>query len=134
MNGKPEGGARTTAPPLEWAAAAVGLALLVAIIGYLAYFALTSPVDVPAVTVQSQGVGRSGESYVVVAEVRNRSGAAAASLEIRGELRRDGAVIEASEATLDYLPPSSTRRVGLFFRNDPEGYALSLFPTGYIEP
>ncbi len=43
-------------------------------------------------------------------------------------------MVETSTATLNFLPSSSERRRGLFFREDPNKYELRLLPKGHAEP
>lgn len=59
---------------------------------------------------------------------------AADDLTIEGQLNRGGSTVETSEILLDYLPSSSSRRGGLYFRNDPADYELVLRASGYRDP
>lgn len=120
--------------PWEWAVAVVGLVLLVAAIGYLAWFAVTVPDGPPAVTVEQGPVRRSGDGYLAIVIVHNQGAETAAALEIEGTLHRDGAVVETSTATFDYLPRFSERTGGLFFATDPRTGRLELRAKGYAEP
>jgi uncharacterized protein (TIGR02588 family) len=103
-------------------------------IAYVAYYALTTESKAPAVTIEVMGVDVLPGAYVARFRAENRSSATAAALSVRGELRHGSAVVEASEATLDYLPPFSERRGGLFFQQDPRRYELRIVPKGYAEP
>lgn len=127
-------GHRDTTSIWEWMAAAVGLILVVATISYLAYSALTREAKVPAVLVEFLGVERTPGGYVVRFRAHNRSNATAAGLQVKGDLTRDGTVMERSEATLDYLPPFSERLGGLIFQEDPRQGELRIMPGGYTEP
>jgi uncharacterized protein (TIGR02588 family) len=122
------------ASPWEWITAAIGLVLLVGAIGYLVYVAVATPPGPPALTFEQGPVMRSGDGYVVDIVVRNEGAATAAAVEIEGTLRRDGAVVETSTATLDYLPRFSDRNFGLFFSSDPSDGQLELRALGYSEP
>ena len=112
----------------------LGLAAILGLVGYMAYFALTTDDSVPVITVEQVAIGRSGNSYVVVFQATSDSAATAASLRVQGELRDGPAVIETAETEIDYLPPFSRRKAGLFFQNDPARYELRLLPKGYDEP
>ncbi|WP_119679166.1 TIGR02588 family protein [Indioceanicola profundi] len=120
--------------PWEWAVGLLGLAALAGIIGYMAWFALSSRSYVPAITVEKVHIQQSGNSFVVQFMARNDSAATAASLKIEGELHRDGKVVETAETEIDYLPPYSRREAGLFFQEDPTLYELRLIPKGYDAP
>lgn len=131
-----EGGDTAVLPPSkwQWAFAAVGLALVVGVIGYMARYALTAGSVVPDVTVERVSTHATRGGHIVRFRARNHASAVAASLRIEGELRQGSSVVETSDATLDYLPSFSERRGGLFFQRDPEGYELRLVSKGYTEP
>jgi uncharacterized protein (TIGR02588 family) len=118
----------------EWLCAAIGAALLVACIAYLAWFGLRNNDDSPAVAIETIDTARRGDFHVVRLKIRNDSSYAAAALMVVGELVREGAVVERSELTLDYLPPFSTVGAGLMFRTDVAGLELRVRPVGYQEP
>lgn len=118
----------------EWAVAGLGLAIVLGIVGYLGYGALTSPPSVPSISIALVAVETTPGGHVVRFSAHNSGASTASSLRIVGELRHGEAVIEASEAILDYLPPASVRRGGLIFQNDPSRYELRLLPKGYVEP
>ncbi|SMH39351.1 hypothetical protein [Azospirillum agricola] len=118
----------------EQLVAALGVVITVAMIGFMVSVALTPERGNPTITIQTEPPKPAGESHVVRFRAMNAAGATAAALHIRGELRQGGAVVEASEATLDFLPGNSERSGGLFFRNDPARYELRVFPVGYNEP
>ena len=118
----------------EWAVAALGLALVVGGIGYMAHHALTTDAKVLEVTVERVSTHATQGGYVVTFAARNHGNATAASLRVEGELRRGPSVMETSGATVDYLPSFSERWGGLFFREDPDRHELRLFPKGYAQP
>lgn len=122
------------ASPLEWLAAAIGLALLIAAIGYLVYVAVTAPSGPPAITFEQGPMVPSGEGYVVAVVVANEGATTAAEVEIEGALRRDGDVVETSSAVIDFLPRHSRRDIGLFFSSDPRQGRLEFRAKGYVEP
>lgn len=118
----------------EWAVAALGAALVAGAIGYLVHHAVTVGEAVPEIAVEHTGTRPTQGGYIVRFLARNRGGATAASLRIEGELLQGSSVVETGEATLDYLPPFSERRGGLFFREDPGRHELRLVPKGYADP
>ncbi len=118
----------------EWVVAALGLMLVVGTVGYIGYYALTTKGKITAATVEPIGVEATSGGHVVRFRARNHSSATAASLQITGELRQGGSVVETSQVTLDYLPPFSERQGALVFQEDPRRYELRIMPKGYIEP
>lgn len=118
----------------EWLCAILGAAMLVACIGYLAWFAIRHDDDAPAVAIEIRDSARRGDFHVVRLKIRNDSSFAAAGLVVTGELSRGAEMVERAELTLDYLPPFSTVGAGLMFRNDVKGLELRVQPVGYQEP
>lgn len=124
----------TSTPPWEWAVAFLGLALLLAMIGYMAFFALAHEGGVPVVSADQVRVERAGDGWVVRFRVRNDGAVTAASLRVVAELRQGTAVVETGEVTIDYLPAFSERQAGLILRRDPDGHDLRIVPSSYTEP
>lgn len=120
--------------PLEWAIAGLSGLLLAATLAYMVVFAISEPETPPAVTLSVETVTTTPGGYLVVFRVDNAGGAAAAGVQVSGELRQGETVVETSEATIDYLPQQSERQGGLFFTRDPEALELTLRAEGYSEP
>jgi uncharacterized protein (TIGR02588 family) len=118
----------------EWVAAALGLVLVVGMLGSIGYYGLTTSGSVPAVSIEHAGTESIPGGYVVRFRALNSSSSTAAALHIAGELREGGEVVESGQAVVDYLPGHSERQGGLFFRQDPNRYELRLYPLGYVEP
>jgi uncharacterized protein (TIGR02588 family) len=73
--------------------------------------------------------------HLVEVRAINERRATASRLKHEGVLvGRDGAAIERSQTTLDYLPGRSERAGGLFFTRDPRDLDLRLRPPGYVRP
>lgn len=121
--------------PAEWVAAALGAAVVIAMVGCLTWYGFQGANGAPDVTIVRNGpaVATSG-GYRVEFTARNAGGATAGQLRIEGELSIGGRVAERSVMTMDYLPSHSERRGGLFFRQDPGAGELSIYPTGYEKP
>ncbi|RYF17340.1 MAG: hypothetical protein EOO30_07320, partial [Comamonadaceae bacterium] len=73
--------------PWEWLAAAIGLALLVASLGYLVYDAQAGDGGPPAPVVRASGIESQDGRFLVRVQVANESRATAADLRVEGELR-----------------------------------------------
>ena len=118
----------------EWVVAAAGLVVVLAVIAFVGYRAFQQDAAVPEVAFEVQGVEAVDQGFVVRFLARNGSSVTASALNIRGELRRGGTVVETSTAHLDYLPAQSQRRGGLHFQNDPRQHEIHLLARGYVEP
>lgn len=122
-------------PLLEWIAAAVGLVLTLGMMALIGREALHGDsADPPAIEVRALRVGAVPSGFVVEVKAVNRSGGAAAAVQIEGELKEGGASVETSSLTLDYVPGHAEREGGLFFRRDPRRHRLELRALGYQRP
>jgi uncharacterized protein (TIGR02588 family) len=123
------------APPFwEWVAAAIGLLLVLACMGYLGLQALRGDAGTPDPVVELVEVREQGGQFLARVRVSNRSRGTAEALVIAGELRQDGQVLERSEMEFEFLPGVSAREGGLFFRHDPRRGELRLAPVSYRAP
>lgn len=120
--------------PWEWVLAGISTLLVLAVIGFMGYQALVQPDTSPNISIQQDEIRPVASGYLVQFRARNTGHTTAQSLTVEGELRSDTGKIETSQATLDYVPASATRKGGLFFRNDPTRYHLELRPKGYDVP
>lgn len=118
----------------EWVAAVVSGALVLFVLAYLVYDAAARPQTPPAVQVRVDSIVPAAGMWRVDFTARNRGHAAAAEVKVEGEIRAGGGMVETSEAVLDYVPGQSSRRGGLFFREDPRAGALELRAHGYQDP
>ena len=74
-----------------------------------------------------------GPTFVVDVEVRNQSRAAAAEVQIAGEVRSPDGTKQEGRATVDFVPGLSTRHVSLLFDLDP-GRNPEVRIVGYATP
>lgn len=120
---------------IEWIVAGVGCLLLLAVIAYLLTDALSGRNGgTTSIVVETVRIEAGAGGYVVEFSASNRGGKSVAGVEITGELRQDGEVVEERSVTLDYVPQHSERIGALIFRNDPQAHELRIFATGYITP
>ena len=139
--GKPEsqpdenGNAVLTAIPFwEWLVVGSGAAVVGASLGLLVYQGLTAPNSPPDITVRAISVQQSRAGFLVRIRVANDGGTTAARVMVEGALREAGRMVETAETTIDYVPPRSKRRGGLFFTRDPRSLEMTIRAKGYEEP
>lgn len=121
----------------EWAAAAVGAAILVAIVGYLIYEAWARPPQPrPEIVASAEApVSLADGAFLVPITVENRGHATGAGVNVSGTLLgADGAVVETSAATFSFVAQHSTETGGLYFAADPRTFRLVLRVEGYTDP
>ena len=121
-------------PIWEWIVAALGFILVASVIGFLLYEALGENQMPPDVKLSVVSVVKTGNGYRVKITVVNQGGTTAEGVVVEGTLRRGTEPIERSQTTIDYLPPRSEKRAGLFFTRDPRQFELQVRPFGYEEP
>ena len=121
-------------PVAEWAAAALGLAMTLGVVGYTLWEGLAEDHGPPRLTVSAEPATPDGATHVVPIVVRNDSHATAAQVEVRAVLRSAGGVSEERRASFAYVPGRGEARGGLVFQQDPTGAKLDLSVEGYAEP
>lgn len=123
--------AREGTPLLEWIAAAIGALVTLALLGFIAWKAVTAtPADPATVVLRPGAVHATAGGYVVEVTAHNPTDSTAAAVRIEGRLGGG----ETSEATIDYVPGRSEREAALLFTKDPRSHGLSLRATGYEKP
>jgi uncharacterized protein (TIGR02588 family) len=118
----------------EWVAAAISTAVVLWVIGYMAYEAVARPHTPPAVEVVSTSVLRARGGWVVEFRAYNHGYQTAAAVEVEGTLKEGERTVETSNAVLDYIPGRATRHGGLFFSRDPRAHRMELRALGYQAP
>ena len=122
-------------PLVEWASAAIGLAITGGMFGFLAYEAVLQRNGTPPIMkVVPVAIAKGDGVYVLEVDVKNVSRHTGAAVEVEGTLKENGEAIETSSATVTYVPGGSLRRAGLVFTNDPRKYKLELRVLGYERP
>ncbi len=115
-------------PVLEWAAAALGLLLTLAVLAVVLVeaFAERTP---PDIDLRVLSVAPAGAGWRVEVEATNTGRATAADLRIEGALGD-----ETAQASIAYLPGRGTERATLGFDHDPRAGDLELTVRGWTEP
>jgi len=121
-------------PPLEWAVAALGLALVLAVAVFLAVQGYADRRSPPDISLRAESVVELRNGYLVSVHALNTGGKTAGDVTVEGVLANASGVAETSQMSFQYLPPNSPRTGGLFFTRDPRQFALTLRPMGYEAP
>ncbi len=121
-------------PIWEWIVAGIGLVLVAGVIGFLLYEAFSGNGLPPDVKLSVESVVQIRNGYLVRITAVNEGGQTAEGVDIEGELRTGTESLERSRTTIDYLPPRSKKRLGLFFTRDPRRFQLDVRSLGYEEP
>lgn len=119
---------------MEWAVAVASALVVLAAIGFLVYGAVTGAGTPPEIRVRVERIVPQPHGFVVEFRARNTGGTTAAGVPIRGRLLGAEGEVESAETTIDYVPPESERRGGLFFQNDPRRYRVEIRAEGYDVP
>jgi uncharacterized protein (TIGR02588 family) len=112
----------------------LGLALVLATLGLMAYQAVVGDHSPPQVTVSTDAILPLDRGYLVQLRAVNQGGSTAAQVVVEGVLTGEHGRVELSEAIIDYVPSHSYRKGGLFFSQDPRKYPPQLRAKGYAEP
>lgn len=134
-NGRSRRAERSSPPPLEWIAAAIGLLLTLAVLGALGWESLKGSGNrTPVIETSISGITPTPVGYVVEIELHNRSSVTAAAVEVEGELTKADGTVATSTTTVDYVPGDSRRNAGVFFKDDPRRHRLEVRALGFAEP
>jgi uncharacterized protein (TIGR02588 family) len=134
--GKHDGSPRANhdIPPAEWAAAAVGLMIVLTILGFLLMKAVQDSESPPDISIKVVGIEAQQGKYLVRLQVFNNGGSTAAQVAVEGTVEPQNSEIQRSQLTLDYVPAHSKRGAGLFFTTDPMKARLEVRAVGYQTP
>lgn len=121
-------------PLLEWTAAALGLLVTLAVLGYSLWEGVADRAGPPRLSVTADPAEATPGGYVVPLTVRNSSYATAAGVEVRASLEQRGRVVEERRATFTYVPGLGEAKGGVIFQADPATGRLRFEPEGYQEP
>ncbi|MBL8544982.1 MAG: hypothetical protein JNL81_00875 [Hyphomonadaceae bacterium] len=117
-------------PLLEWLTGGVGAIVFCAMLGVLVAAGADGAGGPPNIQVSVERIAPTRAGYVVEFEAENSGDQTAAAVDILAELASG----ETARAHIDYLPPHSVRRGGVFFERDPRAGAVSLRAEGYADP
>ncbi|MFN4206721.1 MAG: hypothetical protein ACK4HG_10005 [Agrobacterium albertimagni] len=119
---------------VEWLTGLAATTIVVAMIGWMVFEALTSDDRPPELAVQILAIDPQPSGWRVMIEVRNSGDQAAAALDIKASLLDGPELVEEAGMTFDYVAAGSTSRGGLLFVNNPSLHQLQVVPSGFTEP
>jgi uncharacterized protein (TIGR02588 family) len=120
--------------PLEWTVAAVGIAVVLATAGFLAWDAASGDGSAPDLRIElGRSIPRSG-GFAVPVTVHNLGGVTAEGVHIEVTLETPGAAPEQAGLDIAFVPRSSRRHGWVTFESDPAAGRLSGRATGYGQP
>lgn len=134
------GGEKHEATVLERIVGLAGAAIVLAVIGFMLHEAIWGERSPPDLEVELVRVVPSGDDYLAEIRVENRGGDTAAAVTVTGRLVPPGVPgasqpeAERATAMIDYVPPASEVRAGLFFDTRPTADTLQLSADGYVRP
>lgn len=119
---------------LEWIIGGVSAVFVLAVVGFVLFSGLTSTSSGAVLQVVPAEIEATGGSFRVTFRVVNSGYETAAAVEVEGVMEQEGARIETSRATIDYVPAHSRREGALLFGRDPREHRLELRAKGYADP
>lgn len=119
---------------IEWATGIVSAVLVVAMLGWVGYEALTDKDGPPDFRIAITGVGQVSDGYRVEFDITNLATRTAATVNVRGEVSDGNRSVEDAEVVIDYVPAHSKSSGALFFREDPRGREVPIRVVGYSDP
>lgn len=119
---------------IEWISGISSCVLVGAMIGWIAWQAITANDEPPQLSTTITQVRKSGSTFRVEFDIVNSAPVTAAGVTVMGEIIDATAAVETAEVTFDYVPAQSKSRGALLFSTDPEGRDLRVRPSGYTEP
>ncbi|UEM01840.1 hypothetical protein JL101_017745 [Skermanella rosea] len=129
---RPERGPQQV-PPLEWATALLGLAMMVGSIGLILYDAFDQDTP-PKLQAHAERHSTIDGRHLVEFVVTNDGGATAARVTVEGTLGKAGTAVETASVTFDYVPAHSRTRGGMLFDHDPGTHDVTFEAKSYTEP
>ncbi|MCY0986909.1 hypothetical protein OV203_07240 [Nannocystis sp. ILAH1] len=123
---------------LEWTVFAVGLALVLGIVGYLVILAVRHDDRPPRLGIHVGAATRTEDveppHYVVPVTVTNHGDRTVGDVHVEVTLVRDGAPVERTELTLPEVPRRSSRAGASTLQTEPATGQLRARVLGYSEP
>ena len=118
---------------LEWAVFGAGAALVLGVLGFLAYDGATTA-DAPAeFRIELGRAERRGDGFHLPVRLTNSGGETAEGVHVEVTLEAAGRT-ERGEFVIAFLPRGGTREASVTFHNDPSAGTLRARVLGYEKP
>lgn len=118
---------------LEWAVFGAGAALVLGLLGFLAYDGATGTDGPPQFQIELGRAERRGDGFHVAVRVRNSGGETAEGVRVEVLLEAAGAA-ERGEFDIPFLPRGGAREASVTFHADPAAGRLRARVIGYEKP
>ena len=125
---------RKKTPIAEWITAAVGAILIALTLGSLIYETVAQQPSPPDLAVEVSSIVPARDGFRVEVRISNGGTRTAAAVQVRGDVKANGALVEESEAVVDYVAGMSTAFCTLYFSTDPRVATLAVRAVGYQQP
>lgn len=112
----------------------MGFLLICFTVVYLVWSAFSNTNQSPNIQFSLVKIQSLEQQYLVLVDVKNIGDKTASDLYLEARLSSDIGRMLRSTTQVSYLAPSSTQRVGFYFKSDPAQGELTFSPLGYQEP
>jgi uncharacterized protein (TIGR02588 family) len=119
---------------IEWLTGAVSGLVVIALIGWIAWYAPGEHEGMPALNVELGEIAAMDGGHRVSFTVVNSGRRTAAAVPVTARLMNGADIVEEREVTFDYVPALSSATGALLFSNDPAGHRLDIRASGYEDP
>lgn len=119
---------------IEWLTGGLSLLVVVGLIGWIGFRAVTAMSSPALLEVQPSVSVPAGSMHRIDFTVINRGQATAATVTVRGSLVSKEVAIETAEVTFDYVPGESEVHGAFLFQANPADAALEIHAVSYSDP
>ncbi|QLF70830.1 hypothetical protein FE840_015480 [Peteryoungia desertarenae] len=119
---------------IEWATGVLSVLLVMSLISWIGWRALTGVDEPPLFEVKPHLSEAVHQDHRVDFTVTNQARQTAASVVIRGILSHGAVKLEEVDVTFDYIPGESEVRGAMIFRTDPTEASITMGVVSYREP
>lgn len=119
---------------LEWIVAAFSSVIVLALIGFILYEAITKTGTEPDIRFEFAKAVPMTEGHAIEFLVHNDGHVTVADVQIEGTAELGGGETETSTVTLNYLPADSDTEIGLGFSREVNPEQVTLRVLGYTYP
>jgi uncharacterized protein (TIGR02588 family) len=113
---------------------AISTLMVTAIVGLVLLSWVTQDSSPPIFSIRSAAIREVRGQFYVPFTVVNRGGETATSVQVIGELKRDGKIEESAEQQIDFLSRGEVEEGAFIFSQNPRTGELSLRVTSYSLP